>query len=436
MPDVQIWSSPRIGLKILLGESVKRLVRPGRVNGRLIAPSSKSMAQRAIAIASLAAGESEVLLSSSCDDIEAALGLAAGLGSIVRPVEGGFSIRGGENPPRRELHCGESGLSIRMFSCLAALHGFPIVMRAGGSLARRPMGMIADALGQLGAEVESSDGYPPLKITGPLQAAEILIDGSLSSQLLTGLLIALPVVKGRSIINVSSLKSKPYVEMTVELVRSFGGEIEHDSSLSRFSIIGGSSYTPQHYRVEGDWSGASCLLVAGATSGGVEIANLRHNSLQADRNILNCLKMAGAEVKETSDGVSVRHQSLKGIEADLSECPDLFPALVALCVSCDGVSTLGGADRLQHKESDRASALIEEFRKLGAEIYRDGNSLLIRGGGQLLGGEVFSHHDHRIAMALAVAGLKAMGSVEINSAECISKSYPDFFEDLEQIRAL
>lgn len=414
---------------------MKRLVRPGRVEGTLLAPSSKSMAQRAIAVASLTKGESKLEISSFCDDTEAALRLAEGLGAEVFRTSTGIKISGGVRSPAAELNCGEAGLSIRMFSCLAALYDVPITLLASGSLSRRPMGMIVEALKQLGVSVVSEHHLPPLRITGPVRSGEITIDGSLSSQLLTGLLIALPVAEGNSIVNVNNLTSKPYVEMTLELMRAFGGDIECDAALSRFVIKGQQQYQPREYLVEGDWSGASCLLVAGATSGKIQISNLRSDSRQADRVIVEYLRRAGATVIEEPNAVTVLQGTLKGFSADLTECPDLFPALVALCCQCEGQSVLKGASRLTHKESDRASALVVEFTKLGAQLRKEDDALIVVGRKQLNGAQVFSHHDHRIAMALAVAGLNAAESVEIEQAHSVAKSYPQFFEDLAKVSA-
>jgi 3-phosphoshikimate 1-carboxyvinyltransferase len=199
--------------------------------------------------------------------------------------------------------------------------------------------------------------------------------------------------------------------------------------------MGGQKYRPCSYTVEGDWSGASFLLVAGAVGGKISVSGLELDSLQGDRRVLDALRDAGAEVgvDASAGAVSVGKGELKGFEFDATDCPDLFPPLVALACNCGGKSVIRGASRLAGKESDRGQALVSEFGKLGARVSVEGDSIVVEGGGKLSGGSVESHRDHRIAMACAVAALNCEGPVEIGDAGCVSKSYPGFFSDLEKL---
>jgi 3-phosphoshikimate 1-carboxyvinyltransferase len=270
-------------------------------------------------------------------------------------------------------------------------------------------------------------------VRGPLTPGEADIDGSVSSQLLTGLLMALPACAGDSVLHVHELKSKPYIRLTLRLLEQFGIQLRANASLSRFEIPGRQKYRARSYRVEGDWSGAAFPLVAGAIAGRVELSGLVLDSAQADRAVLEALESAGARVRAGRERVAVEQSSLRGFDFDAAECPDLFPPLVALACFCSGTTTLRGAGRLRHKESDRASALLEEFTRIGARVRLDGDLLLVTGG-TLEGGEARSHGDHRIAMALAVAALGSRRGVSISGEEAVAKSYPEFFDDLDTLR--
>jgi 3-phosphoshikimate 1-carboxyvinyltransferase len=381
-------------------------------------------------------GTTEIMNPSFCGDCEAALGIASALGAKVRREEERVLIegRGAEGePPSRELDCGESGLCMRMFAPIAGLYEKELVLVGRGSLLSRPVGMVKDALMEIGARVGTDKGHPPLKIRGPINSAQIRIECSGTSQLLSGLLMALPMCEGDSSIDAENLKSAPYVEMTISLLEKFGVKIERDGE--HFEIMGGQRYRPCSYTVEGDWSGASFLLVAGAIAGKVEVSGLELDSLQGDKRVLDALREAGAEVSVDAalGSVSVGRGELGGFGFDAADCPDLFPPLVALACNCAGKSVIRGAGRLAGKESNRAEALVSEFGKLGAQVSVEGDAVVVEGGKKLSGGSVESHGDHRIAMACAVAALNCEGAVEIADADCVSKSYPGFFSDLEKL---
>lgn len=390
------------------------------------------MMLRAVAAAVLTEGRTTTILNPSfCDDALASLRVAEGLGAHIERGTDRIHIRGELRPAGSVLSCGESGLSLRMFAAIAALGSQEVTLTGEGTLLSRPVGMIERPLRELGAQCETRRGRPPIRIAGPIRGGEAEVDGGESSQFLTGLLLALPRVSGQSKVQVRNLKSRSYVEMTLDFLRGFKVEVARPSP-DLFVIRGPQPYDIGTYVVEGDWSGAAFLLTAGALAGVVRVRGLRATSAQADREVLRTLKAAGAEVMAGEDAVEVRGRSLRAFRADLTDSPDLFPPLAALACHCRGISYLEGAQRLRHKESDRAAALGTELTKLGGDIAVRGNTLVVKGT-ELRGGAVEAHRDHRIAMALAVAALRARDEVAIEGAECVSKSYPRFFEDLTAV---
>jgi 3-phosphoshikimate 1-carboxyvinyltransferase len=413
---------------------MERCLEPSAIKGTLKAPASKSMTQRVIAAALLADGQSIIHNPSYCDDSLAAMSIAVGLGARVEPQVNELKINGSAVLKEPKLNCGESGLAIRMFSPIAALYPAEIKMVGANSLKKRPMFMIEEALNQLGVKCTSSGGFLPLTIEGPIVGGHCEIDGSISSQLLTGLLMALPLAAGNSEIRVNNLKSKPYIDMTIQILKSFGISVEN-RDYSLFRIQGNQKYIPQSYTVEGDWSGGAFLLVAGAINGQLCVRGLRSDSMQSDKLIVNALENAGAHIISGENQIEITRSELKAFEFDATESPDLFPPLVALASYCEGISTIKGVSRLIYKESDRAKALQEEFSKMGIKIEINDDLMFVIGG-KPQGARVESHDDHRIAMAIAVASLGATGKVSIRDSQCIAKSYPGFFDDLRRVGAV
>ena len=408
-------------------------VDPSPVEGSLDAPASKSYAQRALAAALLADGESTLLNMGLCNDTAAAIDVAQRLGAKIRCKERTYTVRGGLNPQSSELNIGESGLSTRLFTPIASLYPHPIAINGHGSILTRPVTMMEQPLRDLGVKITSNDGFLPIVVQGPIRGGDVRVDGSLSSQFLTGLLMALPKAQNDSVIYVGKLNSKPYVDMTIEVMQAFGVEASH-RDYEEFFVEGNQSYQPATYNVEGDWSGASCILVAGAVAGCVEVRNLNPASLQADLAIIDALERAGACISSADTTYTVSKGDLRGFEFDATDCPDLFPALVALAANCKGKTFLTGTLRLTNKESDRARTLADVFGRLGIEVDISQENLMVVKGGKIRGGEVHSHNDHRIAMAAAVAGLTAKGTVVIDGAEAVDKSYPGFWDDLKKIK--
>lgn len=413
---------------------MERSVEPSFVRGELKAPPSKSMTQRAIAAAMLADGQSLILNPSYCDDSLAAMSIAVSLGARVEPEATRMKITGAGELKEKKLNCGESGLAIRLFSPIAALYDAEITITGAGSLKKRPMDMIGEALNQLGVRCSSNDGFLPITVSGPIRGGRCEIDGSVSSQLLTGLLMSLPLVEDDSIIKVNNLKSKPYIDMTLGVLRDFGIKISNDR-YEIFIVPGNQKYLPLTYEVESDWSGGSFLLAAGAINGNLRITGLHTDSFQSDMGILKALEMAGAKLTISEGSIEISKSEMKAFEFDATDSPDLFPPLVAVASYCKGVTKLRGASRLVHKESDRASALIEEFGKMNIKVEMNNDYLTVTGG-EVKGARVNSHDDHRIAMAEAVAALGASEPVFIKDSHCIVKSYPGFFDDLRKVGAV
>lgn len=413
---------------------MKTTIHKGRIAGSITAPASKSYAQRAVAAALLAGGETTLTHLDLCNDTRAALDVARRLGASVSHEGTTYTIRGGLNPVSTKLNIGESGLATRLFTPIASLCHMPITINGEGSILRRPIEMMEEPLQALGVEVISNGGYLPISVKGPMRGGEIHVDGSLSSQFITGLLMALPLSPNDTVLHVENLKSRPYVDMTIDLAARFGVAIEHNN-YEQFYIAGGQHYTPCTYNIEGDWSGASCLLVAGATAGSITIRNLNHISLQADLAIIEALARAGAEIITTNTSVTVHGGPLHAFEFDATDCPDLFPALAALAASCEGTSVLTGTQRLTYKESNRAKTIAEVFGRLGIGVDLSEENTMRITGGPVSSAVVDSHNDHRIAMAAAVAALSSDDSVVIEGADAADKSYPNFWNDLDTLRS-
>lgn len=383
----------------------------------------------------LSPGESVLRNMDFCNDTLSAISCIESLGASVRRLDGRtLSVRGGLSPRSDTLDVGESGLATRLFTPIASLCGKPITITGEGTLLHRPMNMMMEPLRRLGVDVRDGGGFLPIEVCGPMQGGRIEVDGSVSSQFVTGLLIALPCVSSDTTILVRGAVSRPYLDMTIDTVERFGVKILHND-YSEFFIEGGQSYLPADLGIEGDWSAAAMILVAGAIAGEVTMNNLSLLSRQADVAICDALVRAGASVINDRDSITVAHRRLSAFEFDATECPDLFPALAALAAAAEGESVIKGTSRLEHKESNRAEAICREYGKLGIEVDIDTDDIMkIRGGDIASDVEVESYHDHRIAMSLAVAALRSSGGITIRDAECVAKSYPEFFEVLDSIR--
>ncbi|HTB52361.1 MAG TPA: 3-phosphoshikimate 1-carboxyvinyltransferase [Ferruginibacter sp.] len=423
-------------------------VHPSNISGTIQAPTSKSSMQRACAAALLADKETIISNPGASNDDLAAKDVIQNLGATITERSNGdllitpsnlvvtsISPSGGQGVSG-SMNCGEAGLGIRMFAPIAALNKNEITINGTGSLLTRPMNFFDEIFPQLGIKIQSNGGKLPIKIQGPLQPKNITIDGSLSSQFLTGLLFAYGKSATAPVtITVNNLKSKPYIDLTLQVMKHFGYDVVNNNYESFLINPKPLNPKPINYTVEGDWSGAAFLLVMGAVAGEITIKGLDVFSTQADKAILQALNMSKAKLSIEEKQIVVGPGKLQAFHFDATECPDLFPPLVALASYCEGTTVIEGVKRLEHKESNRGLTLQEEFGKMGVTIKLQDDLMLIEGGQGVKGATVHSHHDHRIAMACAVAGLKATGDTIIEEAEAINKSYPDFYEHLKLLGA-
>ena len=407
------------------------------IDGMITAPSSKSMTHRAVICSALAQGRSRVEHPLSADDTEATLRVIQALGIGVKKLKGSWIIEGGElSPPTEDLDCGESGTTLRLMTGVCALVEGPSVLKGGPSLSSRPVEPLLDALRKLGVNCESRGGNSPVKVHGKggFEGSEVSIRGDISSQFVSALLLVAPFAREQLRVKVTTrLESAPYVGMTLDAMRAFGVQAEASEEYREFTVKR-QEYTPTAFAVEGDWSSGAYMLAAGALAGKVSLENLHLGSKQADEAIVEVLGAMGTDPIFHGQGISVESTELKGIDWDLTDSPDLFPVVAALCSAAKGESRLRGIKRLRLKESDRIASMVEGLSRMGVKTESSDETMTIHGGAPE-GAVIDPHDDHRIAMAFGVLGLAARGETTIKDAECVSKSYPDFWVDLETLGA-
>ena len=398
--------------------------------------------QRACAAALVKAGHTLIKNPGHSNDDKAAVQIVRDLGAVVVEylADGNLVIiSDGVKNKKTSIHCGESGLSIRMFTPVAALNTKETIISGSGSLAERPMDIFDRVLPELGVKIKSRNSRLPLTIRGPLLPANIEVDGSLSSQFLTGLLLAFAAADAKDVtLKVNNLKSRPYIDLTLSVMKEFCMKLPENRDYKEFYFRKEPHFYPftyQEYTVERDWSGAAFLLVAGAIAGPITVRGLDLTSTQGDKAIVDVLMAANAGIAVEAKGIKIHPVKMNGFRFDATDCPDLFPPLVALAAYCQGETWIKGVSRLAYKESNRALTLQEEFGKMGVRIELNDDSMLIQGGGPVAGAKVHSRQDHRIAMACSVAALKAGTETIIDEAEAVNKSYPDFFRDLKSLGA-
>jgi 3-phosphoshikimate 1-carboxyvinyltransferase len=420
-------------------------LKPARISGTIYAPASKSVMQRACAAALLRNGITVIHNYGISDDDKAALNIIQQLGAGVTYLnEHSLQITSSGLPKANvyaHIHCGESGLSLRMFTAIAALTAESITVEGHGSLLKRPVHFFETVLPQLQVTVTSHTGSLPMHIKGPLVPENIAMDGSITSQLLTGLLFAYAVaVKEPVDINVNNLKSKPYIDLTLKVMEDFGMNIPVNANYETFTFKPKTNNNEPKplldYTIEGDWSNTAFFMVAAAIAGSLTIKGLDVFTAQADKKILEALHDCGCRLSIQMDQIEITKHQLNAFHFDATDCPDLFPPLVALAAHCSGTSVIEGVHRLQHKESNRTESLIQEFSKLGISIQVQDDKMIIAKGKTVNEAVTLEgHNDHRIVMATAIASLTAPNEVTILGAEAVSKSFPQFFKTLEQISA-
>ncbi len=412
--------------------------KPSRVFGTVRASPSKSYTHRAVLLAALSGGPCRVLRPLLSEDTEATVSGVQAFGAEVVHEDGALRVSSnGMRAPGKEIDARNSGTTLRLLAGVAALLSSPTVLTGDASLVKRPMGPLLDALNSLGARARSlaGDGRPPVEIRGPLKGGKASISGSVSSQFLSSLLVACPLAPQATTVEVlPPIRSEPYVEVTLGMLRIFGVEARADGNGLR--IPGEQRYRPADFEVPGDFSSAAFPLVAAAISGGdVTVEGLDVSLPQGDRRILEILRGFGASVVEGRDRVRVRGGDLEARTVDLNDTPDLFPVLAVLATQARGESRFVNGEHLRLKESDRIETTVAFLRAMGADVRGTRDGCIVRGPSRLHGAFVDSHGDHRILMAAAVAGFAADDAVEITDPACYRVSYPSFQDDLRSLGA-
>jgi 3-phosphoshikimate 1-carboxyvinyltransferase len=407
------------------------------VHGSVLAPPSKSYTHRAMTLAMLADGESVIERPLLGGDTLATLGAVRAFGRAAEMRGDELHIHGGRlSCPENVIDAANSGTTFRLMMGVASLLPCYTVITGDASIRRRPMAPLLEALQQLGVECHSTrgNGLAPVIVRGPNIGTHTLIRGDISSQFITSLLISSALKKVDTDIEIiGELHSKPYLDITMRMMREFGAEAEETTT--GFHVRGGQHYHAKRFLVPGDYSSAAFPLAAGALAGSCTVDGLLEKDEQGDKVILDLLARFGAEVDRDGAKVTVRKRKLKGIDIDLGDAPDLFPILAVVASQAEGRTVISNAEHVRLKESDRIATTAAMLKVLGCQVEEKKDGCVIVGPVRLHGGLVESHDDHRIMMAASVAALVASGPVRITQAECHTISYPGFVEDMRRLGA-
>jgi len=407
-----------------------------KVFGTIDIPASKSHAQRVLACALLNPFETTIIGLGLSDDEQAVLKALDVCGAEIRSIENQLVIRGINMAvlSSRQLSISESGLASRMLTPLMALTHEPITIQGHGSILNRPMYFFEEILPKLNVQISNDDGKLPLTVCGPLIPKNITVNGSLSSQFITGLIMAYvgsPLTKNE-VITVENPTSIPYIELTIQTLQDFGHDVKFDGSQIHFN--GPYKWKETEIQIEGDWSSAAFFMVAAALFGSITFENLSIDSTQADTAILHVLESFGAEIIIEENSVSVKKKDLRSFHFDATNAPDLFPILAVLAAYGTETSSIKGVHRLFSKESNRAEVILSEFSKFGLKMNIENDTLFIEPQTSYTGAIIDPHDDHRIVMAAAIFALGAKDKTTLLHPEVCAKSFPSFFEVLESIQ--
>ncbi len=408
-------------------------IEPSILSGIMAVPPSKSAAHRAVICAALATGISKLEPVELSNDIRATIDCVKELGAAVSIIEKRLTIDGKMMYSKQNavLDCGESGSTLRFLIPIAGVGNINAKFVGHGRLPERPIGVYLDCLPKAGVKCITSGGLP-LEVSGQLRPGRFEIPGNVSSQFITGLLLALPTLHGDSeIVITSELESKSYIDMTLDIMTRFGVAVTETET--GYKVYGSQSYRPQDTTIEGDWSQAAFFLSAGALGGDISIENLDIRSCQGDMAILELLRRFGADITVNGRIATSKRKDLHGIDIDAGNIPDLVPILAVVASLSNGITNITGAARLRIKESDRLHAIAEGLNALGADVTELPDGLRIVGVPSLHGGTVEGYNDHRIVMALSVAAARATEPVIITDSQSINKSYPSFFHDYNNL---
>ena len=410
------------------------IITPNKLSGDVIIPPSKSLSHRAIIAASLAEGESvisNVLLSK---DILATIESMRACGATIDIDKDKLYIKGSKVIRKCNIiDANESGSTIRFMIPIALVCGDKITFTGKNNLVNRPLDPFLEIFDRDNIKYTKNDKYLPLEVEGALKPGYYPIRGDISSQFITGLLYALPLLDGDSVIEITTnLESKGYIDLTLDILSKFGIEIINED-YHKFHIKGNQKYMPNDYEIEGDFSQSAFFLVADMLGAHINLKAMNLSSFQGDKKILEDIKSFGGNVEVNTNYIKCNTNSINSATIDFSQSPDLGPALTVLASLAKGESNFINASRLRIKECDRITCMKEELDKLGANIKELPDGMIINGVERLKGNIVDSHNDHRVAMALAMASLKCDGEIKILNAQCVSKSFPHFWEVFEAL---
>ena len=410
------------------------LIEKSEIKGQVQSPSSKSYTIRSLMCAALARGQSEIRNPLSSDDTEAALRVLRKIGVQVATDGDRWLVNGGlfQNPCE-DLFCGDSAATLRFMSAICALVPGRSRLTAGPSLSKRPVITLVQALQRWGVDISSQGDTAPVIVNngGRFSGGLTELPGDISSQYISALLLIASLAMGNTLIRLTSpLESRSYVLMTLECLERFGIKVKYTDELMEYETVR-QEYQPAKVNIEGDWSSASYLLGLGAVGGEIKVGNINIQSMQGDRVILDILKKMGAGVEEAEGFIIVRKSQLKAIQADLKECIDLLPTLAVLAALAEGTSVFTGIQRASLKESNRVKTVKDGLKRAGIRVIEEIDKLTIQGG-QPTPAEIDSYNDHRIAMSFSLLGI-ASGGITIKGAECVSKTYPEYWNTLRSL---
>ena len=402
------------------------------VRGTVSPPASKSHTHRAFFLSSLANGKSLITNPLISADTLSTLNSVRSIGASVWKGCSGIQITGGNlHAPDKEIDTENSGTTMRLFTGISSMFNDKITITGDESLKKRPMSELLNALDQMGVECSSDNGYPPVTVKGPNHGGNVSIDGNISSQYISSLMIVAPMLDRDTNITIKGdLVSRPYLDITSHMMSLFKADV---SITDHRIIVKKGGYSPHNYSVPADFSSAAFPLVAGALAGTVSVTGMDLDDPQGDKEIVNILRRAGASISINKDTVTSECKELKGMDLNINNIPDLFPILAVLFSTADGTTRLYGAPQLKFKESNRIETTVKMLRTIGADIEGTDDGCIIRGVKKLKGGEIDNANDHRIMMAAAVASLVSESPITMNNAECCSISYPMFHDHMKKL---
>lgn len=406
-----------------------KLVLPSKASGSIIAPPSKSHSQRLLLNSLMTNDEITIKNLSYCDDSKIIIDFLEAVGKKVNQKSTQISIRGDWETPSNTINLGESGFAARVLPIIMLSKAGEATFAGNARLFRRPLDYLSVIAEKLGAHIEINTTFCKIIKKGIAKNTSLEYGDNISSQYLTGVLYLSALNSNYHEIDIKLLKSKEYIDLTLNTLKDFGIEFTKESNyikLNRAELV------TYEFKVDGDWSAAAYYAVLGTLAESIEVSNLTLDTSQPDREIYYLLKDIGANITHKDNTFIFSKSNLIPFDYDASESPDLVPAIVPLAAKINGKSTIHGIERLKYKESNRIKALVEGYKNLGIDITQDNNSLMINGG-KIIGGTVNSHRDHRLAMSFSIAGALSEDGVYINDYECVKKSYPNFFNDIQTL---